>query len=345
MTNRLTLAVCCSVLLCTAASALALHGQLPLPTRLDAFLTNFVKLTAVERRQLFDGLPVTRSLDADPSTEVAIFGAIWIGAPAATYVARLQDIERFEKGGGFRVTKKIGEPARVEDFAALTLPPEDVDDLRSCVVGDCELKLTAETLGRVKREIDWKKPDVKAQLERLMRHMAADYVNAYREGGNSRLAVYRDAEHPTFVADEFRELVNTMPLLGDYLPDMRHYLLEYPKPPTRPTISFFYWQEVTFGLKPLIRISHVGIQESAEATVVASKQLYSSHYFWTALELRALIPDPSRGTGFWFVNVNRSRLDGLSGFVGWLIRGRVREGARNGLQSVLTATKKTLEGR
>ena len=161
--------------------------------------------------------------------------------------------------------------------------------------------------------------------------MATDYVNAYRAGGNSMLVVYRDAAHPTVAANELRGLIDSMPELSQHQPDMRHYLLEYPRPPTRPTTSFMYWQEATFGLKPLIRISHVAIQEAPDATLVASKELYSSHYFWTALELRALIPDPSRGTGFWFVNVNRSRLDGLSGFVGWLIRGQVREGARKGL--------------
>ena len=60
------------------------------------------------------------------------------------------------------------------------------------------------------------------------------------------------------------------------------------------------------------------------SAVIASKMLYASHYFWTALETRALIPDTSRGSGFWFITVNRSRSDGLSGFVGRLIRGRRR---------------------
>ena len=126
---------------------------------------------------------------------------------------------------------------------------------------------------------------------------------------------------------------------------MRQYLLEYPKPASQPTTSFIYWQEAEFGLKPTIRLSHVAIQEDKDATIVASKQLYSSHYFWTALELRALVPDPSRGTGFWFVNVNRSRSDGLSGFVGRIISGKVREGARKGIESALIAAKKTLEAR
>jgi hypothetical protein len=106
-----------------------------------------------------------------------------------------------------------------------------------------------------------------------------------------------------------------------------------------------YWQEAKFGLKPTIRINHVAIQEGGDAIVVASKLLYASHYFWTALELRVLVPDPSRGVGFWFVSVSRSRSDGLSGFTGSIIRGRVREAARAGQESALLAMKKRLEAR
>jgi hypothetical protein len=330
--------------LCCSFGAPAI-GQGGFPARLDSYFTRVLKLSPLERQTLLAGKPLAKTLDADPAKEVSVFGAIWIAAPAAEYVAALKDIENFEKGGGFRATKKVSEPARLEDFAQLTLPDDDLQDLRSCKVGDCALKLSAEALVRVRKEVDWTRPDAKAQVEALVRRVALEYVNAYRAGGNSQLAVYRDSENPVFVANEFRELVNAMPEVGEYLPDMRQYLLDYPKPPTRPTTSFVYWQEAAFGLKPTIRISHVAIQEDSDVTVVASKQLYSSHYFWTALELRALVPDASRGTGFWFVNVNRSRSDGLAGFVGRIIRGKVREGARNGLESALTAAKKKLEAR
>ena len=330
--------------LCWGGEAPAI-GQAAFPPSTGGVLHTVLKLTAEERNVLLAGSPLARNLEADPAKEVSVFGAIWIGAPIAKYIAALQDIENFEKGPGFRATKKVSEPARVQDFAEFVLPADDVRDLRACKVGDCELKVSGEALARLKKEVDWTKPDAKAQVERLVRAMAVDYINGYREGGNSRLAVYRDGNNPTFVANEFRELVSGMPELGEYVPDMRQYLLEYPMAAARPTTSFIYWQEAEFGLKPTIRLNHVAIQESAEATIVASKQLYSSHYFWTALELRALIPDPSRGQGFWFVNVNRSRSDGLTGFVGRMIRGKVRDGARKGIESALTAAKKTLEAR
>jgi hypothetical protein len=196
---------------------------------------------------------------------------------------------------------------------------------------------------RLRKEVDFRAPDAKMRVERLFRQIAVDFVTAYRAGGNSRLSVYRDSANPTFVAKEFVDMIDHMPELTDYLPDMRRYLIEYPKSPSRPTTSFIYWQEAEFGLKPTVRVSHVAFQENADATIVASKQLYSTHYFWTALELRALVLQPSRGSGFWFVNINRSRSDGLSGFVGRVIRGKVRESARQGLEKGLVAVKERLE--
>ena len=109
--------------------------------------------------------------------------------------------------------------------------------------------------------------------------------------------------------------------------------------------SFLYWQNARCGLKPTIRINHVTVANEKTHVAVVSKMLYASHCFWTAIELRVLVPDPARGDGFWFVIVNRSRSDGLSGFVGSLIRGKVRSEAENGMQAALRATTSTLDMR
>ena len=60
-------------------------------------------------------------------------------------------------------------------------------------------------------------------------------------------------------------------------------------------------------------------------------------------EVRALVPDPSRGPGFWFVTVNRSRSDGLSGFAGFFVRRRVRSEVQTGALAALRSTKQRVE--
>ena len=150
----MTVALC--VLAIGWAAALARTGAaaLTLPGQLDAYVTKYVKPTPAEQAQLAAGKPLTRLLDSDPSKEVAVFGAVWVNAPLAAYVAAVKDIERFESGGGFRITKKLSSPPSLADFARLTIPDDDVADLRLCKVGSCQLKLGQTAIERVRREID-----------------------------------------------------------------------------------------------------------------------------------------------------------------------------------------------
>lgn len=332
-----------------AAGSLSLMagGQQPpaarLPGQLGEYIVAHVKLTSADQERLMRGEPVTKTLDVDPSKEVAIFGAVWIKAPVARYVAAAKDIEQFEKGGNFLVTKRISNPPRLEDFAQLTLPADDVADLKSCKVGSCDLKLGETALTRMRKEVDWSKPTVKADVEAFARQQALEYVQGYLQGGNKELATYRDTSRPTFVAQEFSTMVDHIPALTIYLPELRRYLLEYPKVTLPNSDSFLYWQEAKFGLKPTIRINHFTVVEQSPNVAVVSKMLYASHYFWTAIELRVLMPDPSRGEGFWFASVSQSRSDGLSGFTGSLIRGKVHGEAEKGMLGVLRTTKARLE--
>ena len=329
------------------ASASVLDGSqnaaARLPQRLESYLSNVVRPSAADRRLLLSGSPITKLLEADASKEVAVFGAVWIDAPIARYVELVKDIEKFESGGGFRVTRRISSPPRLEDFSQLRLPPDDVADLRSCRAGDCEIKLGQRALDAFRTEVNWNGGGAQGAAEAVMRRLAHEYVIGYLEGGNDRLAVYRDNSRPTFVATEIRSMVDQMPELTTYMPDLRRYLLEYPKVILPGATSFLYWQETEFGLKPTIRINHLTIRESPDDTVVASKMLYASHYFWTALELRALVRDPARGPGFWFVTVSRSRSDGLSGFTGLIVRRRVQSEARDGALAALRLTKRAVE--
>jgi hypothetical protein len=313
------------------------------PPLFEKYLTADVKLTADERSRLLAGAPVTKLLPADSSKEVALFGAIWVNAPIGRYVEAAKDIENFERGGGFVITRRISTPPRLDDFARLRIPDDDLQDLRSCRVGSCELKLGEEGLQRLRQKVDWNSPTARAMVETVMQTLALEYVTGYLEGGNTRLAVYRDSSRPRFTADEFRSMIDQMPELTTYMPELRRYLLEYPKVTIPGATSLLYWQETEFGLKPTIRINHLTIRESPTEAVIASKMLYASHYFWTALELRVLLPDPSRGPGFWFISVTRSRSDGLAGFTGMIVRGRARSEAENGTRMLLEWTKKSFE--
>ena len=256
-----------------------------LPGRLGEYVNEHVELTPEDYKQLFSGEPVTKLLAADAANEVAVFGLVWIAAPMSAYIAAVKDIERLEKGPNFLVTKKISSPPRLQDFAQLTLPPEDIEDLKTCKVGDCELKLGEEALLRFQSDVDWTKPmpEVTSRVETQFRQMALEYVTRYQKAGDAALAAYRDNKRPTFVSQEFKMMTDRMPLLTEYLPRLKTYLLEYPKAALPGADSFFYWQSAKFGLKPTIRINHVVTVERPDGAAVATKMLYANHYFWTAI--------------------------------------------------------------
>ena len=336
-----TLSVSLAVL--TASTDTGHQSGSALPPPLDKYVTDVVKLTAEERTTLAAGGPVSKLLDVDPNKEIAVFGAIWIDAPMHSYAVALNDIETFERGGGFRKTKRLSAPPTLEDFADLDLPADDIKDLRTCKPGECSVKLGDEALQRFRTGVNWNSPTAHQTVDAVMRELALRYVTGYLEGGNERLAVYRDKERPTFVAHELRDMIDRMPELTAYLPQMRQYLLEFPEATLPDSTAFLYWQKTVFGLKPTIRISHVVIREQPTATTVASKMLYATHYFWTGLELRVLLPDAARGRGFWFTTLSRSRSDGLSGFSGSIVRRRAGREAKDGAVAALTATKAKLE--
>jgi hypothetical protein len=329
-----------------ATAALVLQSTPPpaprLPVELDRYVTKYVNLTPAQRSDLLAGRAATKLLDSDPSKEVAVFGAMWVSAPMASYVAAVRDIEHLESGENFIVTRKIADPPTIDDFVQLRVPDDDAEDLRTCKVGQCQIKLPQSAIDRVRREVDWSKTP-RTDLNRIARELALDYVKGYLAGGNDELAVYRDAERPTFVAAEFRSMIDRLPSLAEFLPDLKRYLLDFPKASLANSDSFLYWQQAKFGLKPTMRINHLVIAQEPDHVVVASKMLYASHYFWTALETRVLLADPARGSGFWFVTISRSRSDGLSGFVGRVIRGKVRDEAEKGIAAVLASTRARLE--
>jgi hypothetical protein len=315
-------------------------SSLELPAQLSGLI--LATLTSSEIAVLKTGEPVSKLLPPAVDSEVGVLGATWIAAPVEEYLQAVEDIEQFESGGSFEVTKRISDPPVIADFAALQLRQEDVTDLKKCRVGNCELKMGADAISHFRSKIHWSKSSVTADVRQLFRQLALQYVLDYQRAGNQELEVYRDKHRPASVAKEFSALVGEMSDLLRYDPSLRQYLLDYPNTQLPNGKSFFYWQQVNFGLKPTVRINHVAISQAGQNTIVASKLVYANHYFRAALELQLLMPDASRGPGFWLVSVKRMRADGLNG-TGNLVRGRVEKDAVRGLIRALQATKTKFE--
>lgn len=182
--------------------------------------------------------------------------------------------------------------------------------------------------------------------QRVQEH-ALQLLLAYQRDGNQVLGVYNDKCNPTLVAQQFAYMLSYDKALPAYLPDFYNYLLAYPNGRTPNIKDTFYWAKVKFGLKPTLRIVQMvtmrGGPEDEVAYAIAEKQLYSNHYFETALDLSFCVRDGGDRVkpGFYLVMEMGSEQAGLTGIKGFIVRkaavGRSVSSLRDALTTIATA--------
>jgi len=319
------------------------------PRQPHYFLEHDIGLSDDEIRKAEQGEVVVKVLDTSLGHEVSLFGIVWVDATTDYFVEKYSDIENFEKGKGVLQIKKISNPPRLEDFASIRFPQEDLDAIPKCKIGKCTVKIQEDSLLRLQAEIDWNAADADQQAHRVIAEIAFEGMMKYREGGDKTLSAYRDKKRPLFLAKEFDAMLDNSPYLYEYLPELENYLQNYPDAELEGASDFLYWSMNEFGLKPVFRINHVVIYPLAEGhnadVAIASKMLYASHYFHTALEVRVLVRDSDNPTnvGFYLISMNRSRSDGLTGFFGSIVRSQAVKRARDALAGALANGRTNLE--
>jgi hypothetical protein len=341
MSNRLA---ALTVALVVAAHAPALLGV----SSIDTLLQSHFRFTAAQVSEVQRGRAVSVSLPGTIDREMVAAGAVRIDAPAERLLEVLRDIQRFESGSGFLKTVRISDPPRASDFAELTLPAEDVADLRSCRPGDCDVKLGERAFEQL-AQIDRRAADADSRVQQFMRRMALEAIEAYHKRGTEALAMMLDESPSRPVALEFGQMLAGTAWLRAAVPDLTDYLVRYPNAPRPQGMEeYFYWSFVEFGLKTVLRINHVVLYpmpgEGPARWALANRQIYASHYFQNALEIRLLVDDPaSGGRAHYLMVLNVARPDGTTGLFGGLVRYKIRSGSREALRKTLVGTKQRCE--
>jgi len=330
------------------AVALLLNAHASAPPAVDLLLAGEFGFDKAQIDEIRRGRPVAVSLPAPIDREFVAAGAVRIETPVERLLDRFRDIEKLEKGPGFVQTHRIGDSPTIEEFATLSLPDDEIDDLRKCRPGDCELKLNQHGLDLI-AGIDWKAPDHAVTAQRVWRQFMFDLLEAYRTRGNAGLGLSMERKPPRDTAAEFVELLAAKSFVDVGTPGLGDYLRQYPSGPRPAGLEeFFYWSVVEFGLKKTVRLNHVVIYPVAGSArsrwVVANRILYASHYFQNAIEIRLAIDAPSaQGRAHYLLVQNLARPDGVTGLFGPLVRYKVRNGGRDTLRKTLIITKQRTE--
>lgn len=312
-----------------------------------SFLRERIKLTNEEIGGLQRGKTISKVLPSE-NHEVAVFGIVLVNAPADFFVERFRDIESYKKSTAVPIVKKFSDPPSIVDLAQLEVDQQDFDALKNCKVGACDVKLPAQIIERLQKEVNWTSRDAPRQVNWLARSALLEYVKRYIAGGNAALSEYNDKEKPLRIAEEFDAILEASPYIYDYQPQFYEYLRAYPEKHLENVENFIYWSKEKFGLKPVISVTHVSIYRPEPGlTLIASKQLYASHYFEASLGLTVARAAPqSPGTGgpsFYLLYLNRSRSDALHGGFSGMVRGKVKDRSRKGAQESLEKIKLSVE--
>jgi len=289
---------------------------------------------------LEQGQTVVKLAPITDKREVAVYGLTSLSTSAERFLQSYLDGMTRQNNQTILEAGRFGSAPAVADLQQLTIEPSDIEDLKQCVVGDCQLKLSASMIERFRREVDWLAPDYQTRAAELLKQMLVAYVSDYLKRGNAALIEYNDKREGVSLAEEHKAL-NTAP---GYLND----LLRDSKSAMRLVEDAIVWSKIKFGLKPVLVINHIKVYRDAcefgPQVLVASEQIYANHYFNSSRALTGFVTVPGATPAAYLVYENRSRADGLQGAFSKFKRRMIENKTVDGLKSVLEHTRLSLDG-
>ncbi|HXJ92996.1 MAG TPA: hypothetical protein VMT20_08955 [Terriglobia bacterium] len=316
---------------------------------LQTYFRDYIGLTEDQISSITGGQAVAKILPSRTPAEIFVFGAIHVDSTPESYLELSRDFERLRTVTGFLALGQFSNPPQLSDLIGFGFDSDEVKMLKSCLPGNCQLQMPASYIEDLQRTVDWSAPDAEERVNQILQTTALNLLIAYQREGDKVLGTYNDKRNPSDVARQFEYMLSYSKALPRYLPDFYNYLLAYPKGKPENVEDSFYWAKVKFGLKPTLRVVHVLTRKSERAGepvyAIAEKQLYSSHYFHTALDLTFCIRDRDepKPPGFYLVKVMGSEQAGLTGLKGGVVRKVAVDRSASSLQKSLAAIKNVLE--
>jgi hypothetical protein len=306
-------------------------------------------MTEEQIADIQSGKAVVRAMPSRTPAEVFLFGAVYIHAALESYIEFAHDFERLRKLPNYLALGVFSNPPQLSDLRGFSFDDDDIKALKSCKPGDCLVQMPANSMDEAQRAIDWSAPDASRQVNDQLRRTALERLLQYQREGNEALGVYHDKHNPTDVPQQFVYMLSYAKALPEHLPDLYRYLVAYPENKPANVDDAFYWAKVKFGLKPTLRIVHLTTMRGRPGDLIAyakaEKQLYSSHYFETALDLSFCVRagEHAKEPGFYLIMEMGSEQAGLTGLKGSIVRKAAVGRSLTNLQNALTAIRNTLQ--
>lgn len=310
-----------------------------------AFLWPAITVSAGDRARLHRGEVVVHVLPGRDG-EVGVFAATRLDAPADALVVWTRAIADLKKSPYVLAIRRFSDPPVLEDLDGLTLDEGDVEAIRRCKTGDCDVKLAAHEIQTLREAAA---PGAgSTAVQQAFRRVVFQRVESYRAGGLAGLSPYADRETLTYPQDTLGTILGGSPGFLSSLDGIGPRLREYPQFELAGAESFFYWSKEQYGAgKHLVTVTHVDIVRpevpDAPSVLVLGKEIFATHYRNGSLGMTAVVRDSASGTGY-LVYVNRSHVDVLSGVFGGLKRLLIEGRLKSESADLVRTVRSRLEG-
>lgn len=303
-----------------------------------ARIARAVGLSAQELDRIARGEIVVRQIAAPDRDEIALLGAVSVASSRDVVAARAMQRFTYRSRDGRRAGGRFGSPPSLVDVRDLPVDPSDVDAVKTCRPGDCNVKLPARAMMLFQSSIDWNAPHPELAAAAIARARLVDYVARYRRVGDAALVEYDDQSTPAPARVAAQTLLGETAVLRDEAPALYEFMRRYPAEAVSGIRDEIDWSiDQLPGLRPITSVTHIAAYEqpNGEAVFIVGKQLYASHYFEGMFDTRIVMSDPEAPGRAAYIVVRRMLFDHLPSGGILNTRGRAISRLRDGLAAEL----------
>ena len=310
-----------------------------------AFFEPSVKIVAADRVRLDRDDVIVRTLPADDG-HVAVFAATRLNAPPESLLKWTRAIESFRQGQQVVGVGRFSAPVLDADLDSLDLDEDELNALRKCRVGKCDLKLGAAEIAEVQNAVRAAGKGWREAAQRAFRRALIARVRLHRERGLLALPPYADRARRASVGEAFSAIVARSPYLTSALPNVVNSILAPVRKPAAEK-SFYYWSHDRYGVgRPVVNVTYVRLLQRTDPGVpqalTIGTQLFANHYMEGAVGLTAVTCEPTRTC--YLVYLNRTQVDFLGGLFGSFRRSAMEGRIESETPTLLREVRQRLEG-
>lgn len=335
---RSSILLTCSLI---GAAASCVGAQVS-PAEFRKLLTDEAAFQPDELTALDAGKLVVKVLPSQNKQIVSVFGIVRLPDISDISMPEFRSSLTQRSNKALKAGGKFSLPPTIEDLNDLELEDKDISALKKCIVGNCDMNLSAELIKKISAELDSSSVDQRQRATALIREMLLQFIVNYSLDGDRSLGQYANRKQAFDLAESHHSLLADTVIVNDLFPELITYFSGFPSKALAGIESEMHWSTVDFGLKPAITLTHTAAFKTTNGYIVGNKQIYASRYIDSSISFSLLVGFGANDKSGYLIFVDRSQSDALGGMFSGLTKGIVEKEAIEKVTSILQNTERRL---